>query len=159
MDEIRFSHQKEDKPLNNVANVSQKRGFLKPQKNTIVTLISVIIFVILIGLIAVFYLKNKTLQSQLNQTSAEVEKNEVQNIIAEVSSLMILPQNERPTVATISDVDQLKGQSFFANAKNGDKVLIYRESKKAILYDPNVKKIVEVAPLTDSQSSVDTKNN
>jgi hypothetical protein len=43
--------------------------------------------------------------------------------------------------------ENLKGQSFFADAKVGDKVLIYKNAKKAILYDPIADKIITIAPL------------
>lgn len=68
-------------------------------------------------------------------------------LIAEVGKLMFLPENETPTVATVSDPSKLKDQSFFVDAKEGDKVLIYTNAKKAILYDPSAKKIVNVAPI------------
>ena len=37
--------------------------------------------------------------------------------------------------------------SFFSKAKVGDKVIIYTNARKAILYDPVAGKIVEVAPV------------
>ena len=70
----------------------------------------------------------------------------VSGLISDVSKLMQLP-DEPPTVATVSDPSKLKDQVFFQDAKTGDKVLIYTDAKKAILYDPVAKKIVEVAPL------------
>ena len=74
-------------------------------------------------------------------------QDETATLVAAVGKLMLLPEGETPTIATVSDLERLKGQPFFANAKNGDKVLIYSNSKKAILYDPVNKKIIEVAPL------------
>lgn len=68
-------------------------------------------------------------------------------LIAEVSSKIMLPAEEKPTVAIVSDINRLKDQQFFANGQNGDVVLIYMNSKKAILYRPQDKKIVEVAPV------------
>ncbi len=67
-------------------------------------------------------------------------------LVMEVGKLMELP-SEDPTVATVTDISRLKDQTFFQKAKNGDKVLIYTQAKKAILYDPNLKKIIDVAPL------------
>ncbi|HLL61090.1 MAG TPA: LytR C-terminal domain-containing protein, partial [Candidatus Nitrosocosmicus sp.] len=78
--------------------------------------------------------------------SAAAEK-EVTGLIKKVNRLMQLPDKEKPTVATVSDIQKLKNQAFFANAKNGDKVLIYTQAKKAILYRPSINKIIEVAPI------------
>ena len=64
-----------------------------------------------------------------------------------VSRLIILPTDEEPTIATVADPDRLQDQPFFDNAKTGDKLLIYTNARKAILYDPVSDKIVEVAPI------------
>ena len=69
---------------------------------------------------------------------------ELQSTIDDVSKLMVLPQDEIPTLATVTDVKKLEGQPFFAHAKEGDKVLIYTNNKKVILYSPSQNKIVEV---------------
>ena len=68
-------------------------------------------------------------------------------LLAQVSRLIVLPTGEDPTLATVSNIDVLRAQPFFSNAKNGDRVLIYANAKKAILYDPDSDKIVEVAPI------------
>ncbi len=72
---------------------------------------------------------------------------EVKKLVSEVGKLIELPVGEDPTVATVTDVSKLSDQAFFARAKNGDKVLIYTQAKKAILYDPSAKKILDVAPV------------
>lgn len=74
-------------------------------------------------------------------------KEEITNLVAAVGKLMELPVGETPTVATVSDKDKLKDQAFFAHAQTGDKVLIYSNARKAILYRPSTNKIIEVAPL------------
>lgn len=70
-------------------------------------------------------------------------KTQVSDLVTKVSRHMILP-SEAPIAATITDITKLKGQAFFEHAKNGDKVLIYEGLKKAILYDPQADRIVEV---------------
>lgn len=72
---------------------------------------------------------------------------EQQKLIEAVSKHIKLPQNEQPSVATVSDIGKLQGQPFFANAKNGDKVLIYEKAQKAILYDTQANIIIEVGPV------------
>lgn len=86
------------------------------------------------------------------QSSAEVGKKEVEQLVAQVGKLMILPEGEEPTVATVSDPERLKDQPFFLKAKQGDKVLIYTKSGRAILYDPVSKRIVDVAPIKIGES-------
>ncbi len=73
---------------------------------------------------------------------------EVKSVVELIGAHIVLPQGEEPTVATVSSLEQLEGQPFFENAKVGHKVLIYTKAKKAILYDPVIDKVVEVAPLS-----------
>jgi len=70
-----------------------------------------------------------------------------EEVIEMVGQLMVLPLDEKPTVATVSDPKKLLGQPFFDRAEEGFKVLIYARSGKAILYDPKQDKIVEVGPI------------
>jgi len=72
--------------------------------------------------------------------------NQLEGVVSQVGKLMVLP-NETPQLATVSDVTKLANQPFFAHAQDGDKVLIYQNAKKAILYRPSVNKIIEVAPV------------
>lgn len=71
-------------------------------------------------------------------------RKEVENLVAEVGKIIALPQGEVPTIATVTDLEKVKDQAFFANAQNGDKVLIYTNARKAILYRPSEKRIIEV---------------
>lgn len=89
------------------------------------------------------------------QAAADSEANRLK---AEVAQLIELP-NENPTVATVVDVDKLKSQPFFASAQNGDRVLLFAQAKKAILYRPSSKKIVEVAPINLGNNTASTGTN
>lgn len=84
------------------------------------------------------------------QAAAQDETNRLKD---EVAQLIELP-NETPTIATVVDVEKLKSQAFFANAQNGDRVLFFAQAKKAILYRPGTKKIVEVSPINLGDSGV-----
>lgn len=74
-------------------------------------------------------------------------QDQVRQIIAEVGKVIILPQDETPTIATVSDLAALKSQPFFTNAALGDQVLIYTTARKVLLWRPAEKKLIEVAPL------------
>lgn len=80
-------------------------------------------------------------------TSDVLAANEANDILESVGRLMELP-NEEPTIATVSDVEKLTDQQFFAKAQNGDKVIIFPNSQKAILYRPATDKIIEIALYT-----------
>ena len=93
-----------------------------------------------------FYFYQRTSGSE-SEPQVTVDADEDTAIIQKVGRLILLPE-ERPTVATVSNPEQLKDQPFFAHAKAGDKVLVYSIAKKVYLYDPVGNIIVNVAPLT-----------
>ena len=86
-----------------------------------------------------------------------VYKKEDQKVIVSISEHMQLPQGEEPSIATILDITKLKGQRFFENAQNGDKIITYTQAKKAILWRPSTNKIIEVASLVLEGSPVSTQ--
>lgn len=102
-----------------------------------------VVAVVAFGAAYYFYNEAVTLKKEPNR----VAKEEFTKLIAQVGKLIVLPEGETPTVATVSDPDKLKSQPFFSKSKFGDKVLIYTTAKKAILYDVESNKIVEVAPI------------
>lgn len=96
---------------------------------------------------SVYYFRQyQKVQQRLNNPTQAAKKDAAETIAA-VGRLMLLPANEEPTVMQVTDVSKLKDQPFFANALNGDKVLIYAKSKKAILYRLTTNKIIDVAPV------------
>lgn len=95
------------------------------------------------------YLKYREAKRQiaLLQNPQEAAKFENQKVIDAVGKLITLPTDETPSIATVTDAAKLKSQSFFQNAQNGDKVLIYSQAKKAIIYRPSTNKIIEVGAI------------
>jgi len=79
------------------------------------------------------------------------EKNEVEVIMKRISEVFLLP-SEIPTVATISDKEKLKGQTFFDKAENGDKLLLFTNSNLAILYRDSIGKIIEISQISVANS-------
>lgn len=71
-----------------------------------------------------------------------------QKIIEKVSQLYVIPDGEEPTVAQIKDKEKLNGQSFFDKATNGDYLLVYTDSKLALLYREEANKLVNVGPIS-----------
>jgi len=81
----------------------------------------------------------------------KVKVRESASLVAEVGELMFLPEGETPTIATVTEPGKLANQPFFKNAMLNDKVLIYSQERKIILYRPAENKIVEVASLSPDE--------
>ncbi len=124
--------------------------FYKVKKYTLI--VFVLLFIISSASAIYFALQ---LNSQ-KEVSVQNQEKELEEIIKKVSELIVLPTNETPTLATVSDPSKLKDQAFFANAQEGDKVLIYAKAGKAILYNPKMNKIVDVSPLAPTASNTKT---
>ena len=108
--------------------------------------------IVAFGSACYFYLKYNNLRNDPNMEAKE----DTVKLVREVGKIMLLPIDETPTVATISDKAKLKDQAFFAKAEDGDKLLAYGgKYMQAILYRPSIHKIINVAPIvSDGQNAV-----
>ncbi len=121
------------------------RGWEFPLKR-IVLPIAVLFFCVALTIYAFAFGRG----SQAIDQKAALEK-EIETLTGKISSFMELPKEEQPTLATVTDQSKLKDQDFFSSAQNGDKLLIYPKSKKALLYRPSTGKLVDVANLTSGE--------
>jgi len=71
-----------------------------------------------------------------------------------VGVLYALP-DEDPVVGKIQDREKLSDQEFFKNAANGDDLLIYQESKLAIIYRASENKLINVGPVSINNTDAD----
>jgi len=107
-------------------------------------LIVLAVLVIVSGAAAVYYHRKFV---EIRENPQRYAASEAAMLVARVKLLIELPDGEEPTVATVTDLEPLRDQPFFARAKVGHKVLIYSIAKKAILFDPVAGRVVETAPL------------
>ena len=120
-------------------------------KNTKI-IIGIIVAVIVLGGITYGVSQGKISLNKTSTTQADAAKNatqaeEVQNIITEVSKHIVLPADEIPTAAVVSDLSKLAGQQFFERAQLGDIVLVYANVRRVVLWRPSTQKIVEVSAI------------
>ena len=111
--------------------------------NIIISVVLVVIALALAALTFYFFRQYQNIKKNPNQ----VAQAEIDAVVANVSKIIDLPKDETPTLATVQDKDKLKDQPFFAQAQNGDKILIYTKSKKAIIYRPKDNILVNVGPI------------
>ena len=90
----------------------------------------ILLTITVMSLIVAGYFYNEVKRLQANPQT--VANQELQAVVDKVGKLVVLPEGEQPTLA-----------------KKGDKVLVYNKAQKAILYDPVLNKIVEIAPITN----------
>jgi flagellar basal body-associated protein FliL len=146
MEDMRFNTPVKIKPTEVSEEKNKSQSKYKNKRHMFFVILAFVLIIAALGAAAFFYMKYIDVQKIASQSQAAAVAG-VSNIIDDVGKLIVLPEDEEPTIATISDVEKLRDQLFFVNAKNGDKVLIYAKAGKAILYDPVEKKIVEVAPI------------
>ena len=124
-----------------------KRTFVKKSNfnklNMGVNIILLVLFFAASALAVYFYIQF----NEIRKNPQKIAQEQARQLVSEVSKLIVLPEDEEPSIATVSDPEQLAGQPFFSKAKKGDKVLIYTNAQKVILYDPVAKKIIDIAPL------------
>ncbi len=129
------------------------------KKKLILIVVLTVLSILLIGGGFYYYTyKTSPLPFKINKaklsegiTSDQTNLDEISGVVNEVKKIMLLP-DETPILATVTDLEKVKNQTFFEKAALGDKVLIYMQAKKAILYRPSQKMIIEVGRVNDTGS-------
>jgi hypothetical protein len=78
------------------------------------------------------------------------DKTKDSQVLAQLKTIILLPEDINPTIAIINDADILRSKqpAFFANAKDGDRLIIYPDL--AIIYDYEANKIIKVGPVENA---------
>ncbi len=78
---------------------------------------------------------------------SEIQQKQVDAILKDLNKLILITEEEEPTVATILDVEVLRQDNpeFYKNAQDGDILIIY--SQRAIVFRRDKNMIVNVAPV------------
>ena len=147
--------------LNNLSEL--QNNFSKKKKYAKKIIILSLFFLLLVATIYLLfsYLKTQKELSMLKDPVAQEAALKVENdkLIQKIGKLIELSTTEDPVVGTVNDAASLaQQQKFFVNAKNGDKVLIYKD--KALIYRPDNNKLINVGPVyIDSTSTTDISSN
>ncbi len=114
------------------------------QTNTLVALLAI---AFVVGGSAYLVAQKQQRYSQGPQDSSA----QVRQLTATVGTLIALP-SEEPRVTVVADTAELHKQSYFADVAEGDRVLIFDASRKAIIYNPTEHRIVKVMDLQATPS-------
>lgn len=123
---------------------ADRRGKSKGRKAIIV----VLVLLVIAGFCAAgyFYVKAEEYRTD-PQASQQAQKNRAGEVKEKVGKLISVPEDETPTLATVTDKDKLKDQPFFKDAQDGDVILIFPQAKKAIIYREDENRLINVGPI------------
>ncbi len=112
---------------------------------TVMTWIAV---AIILAAIAYVY-SGKYYSKQIPNTATSTFTQDQQNqILASVSKLIMLPDDETPSLAVINDAKSFASDfPFGKDAVNGDILLYYAKNQQAIIYSPSRNIIVNKGPV------------
>ncbi len=115
---------------------TQKKQSRVRQNQTKVIVILSVIGLSIIALSGVLIVKH----------NRNLDYNNVKVVTARVSRHVVLPTDEEPALATVTDSNKLTS-SFKGKVENGDKLIIYQNNKKAIVYRPSIDRVVTIEPV------------
>lgn len=144
----------ETKTIKSKKITEEKEDKLQPEEGprSILSFKEAILIAVVVILVAGFYALNRAGYIKDLPLAEQVQKEEQisvedSKILAKLKTIIILPDDVIPTMALVTNADVLKQQQpvFFANVKNGDRLVIYPDL--AIIYDYKANKIIKVGPV------------
>lgn len=108
-------------------------------------IIAAVIVVASLAVAGYFYSQNQ----QLKKNPQMIGQERADQILEKLSQIIILPTDDQPTVAEVTDPTLLKDHPFLAKAKKGDFIIVYPKAQKAYLYDPIAHKIIDVGSVAN----------
>lgn len=137
-----------------------KLSILKSRKFSSAIKIAMYVLIPLLILAAIYYTLDRVGYIRAFQLGLQLQQQEQQQnqdvlVLESLKKIMLLPDDIEPTMAVINDVEALKAQqpNFFANAKNGDRIIVY--PTLAIIYDYEANKIIHVGPVNIEQAATE----
>lgn len=136
-----------------IKNLSSRLNFYHNRDRKVHVLVGLLVFLILLagGSTIYFYKKSK---KPLADETTPVSEQQLKETLALVSKIALLPENDKPVLAIVSDPSQLKADAFFVDSKVGDRALVYPFIGRAFLYRPSTNQIINIMTfLPDSPES------
>lgn len=136
-------------------NVAQEEQSNPGKINSVRAVFSKVLPLLIVALIVGggFYYLARTQPQVLGLSQGVDSQAEAEKLLSDLGKLIALPGDEQPTIATVTDIERVREQVFFRNAQNGDKVVVYTNARKAILYRPSENRIIEVGAVNINQAT------
>lgn len=119
--------------------------------------VNIILLLSVISLVSLSGYLYKELKDQKNSAplSSEDAQKEAVVLKNKVSKMISLP-DEIPVIGTVNDKNKFKDQPFFNDVENGDRLLIFSESKKVVIYREKDNKLINVGPIAVTSEAENT---
>ena len=140
----------------NIPNNASKKPSLKSNikklfKRPIFTREKTLFFIIFLLIGALFFsLYLYKQEKEKSENTSQIVAEEARKVKEKVGKLILLTEEEEPTIATVVNIETLKKENpeFYKNAQNGDKLVVY--TTRAIIYRPSTDMLINVAPVIKS---------
>lgn len=110
--------------------------------------LAILVILVALALLAFFTLRSESPEENAQQENAQQE---LTSVVVAVGKLMVLPEGDEPVLATVTDAEALIAQQvFFVGTVDGDQLLLFPKSLKAIIYSPSRDKIINAGPIEQS---------
>ena len=103
-----------------------------------------ILLIVLVVILGIYF------YNQFYDFSLKKDNHNNTSIVSRVSELYLLPDSE-PIIATVSD----PSITFFKSSMKGDKVLLFPNNGKAVLYRPSINKIIDIVLIKNENQNKD----
>lgn len=126
---------------------NKKPSFSKNKRSSrlLTIILSSLLILAVAGGIIFFFKYNKALSDNPN-----VERDK---LVAVVGRSVSIP-NEQPVVLTVLDKNKLSNQALAGSVENGDKILVFSNSKKLIVYRPSIKKVADILTIQNTDNLI-----
>jgi hypothetical protein len=121
----------------------------KPRKKGRKILARAVVTLLLLGATAICVLLFLKYREAVDTNPKNIE----QKTVEEVAKLVETP-DEKPSVVTVLDASKLSNAELAARAQDGDRLLVYAENRRVIMYRPSNGKIVDILTIKDVQDAV-----
>ncbi len=113
----------------------------------------ILLLVVLVGGVAAsMYYRNRANQAESNPTAVQQEKNqaETDRVLTSIKKVILISETDAPTVARVEDPEKLKSsnQEFYKDIQVGDYLVIY--PKRAIIFRESINQIINIAPIINT---------
>lgn len=107
----------------------------------------VLIALSVVTIVSIITLTVFIMRPHISGTASQTSNIDVKQVVSDINKAMLLPSDETPNISAVADASSLKTEAFFAQAETGDLVVVYPTSKRAILWRPTIKKIIEISTI------------